>query len=264
MAVADRVRAHLDDLARKAAIDRASDRLRLDPEAEKRERGFHVHFSGANSDFSGPPGFRARKPPLLRVAGALPVPRGPKLAEPPAAAPPRAAEQQPNRVRPAPSGAAARLPTPTPAALPVQAAAQAAPRRARRRWDVGQPVTLMTSEGEYLYMPPARTAGQADSAREEHQQPPPAPPLRSVASTGDLAEPAAAAAAPASPSRSEPGTPTIPETCAEEEQGGDDEQVLRLLRGDAGETAAGDDGAAPVAAGVRDSGCCADVGTGMD
>ena len=135
---------------------------------------------------------------------------------------------------------------------------------------MGQPVTLMTSEGEYLYMPPARAADRTDSAREEQQQPPPAPPLRSVASAGDLAE-RTAAAAPASPSRSEPATPTIPEACAEEEQGGDDAQVLRLLRGDEaqddeGAAAEGVDGApAAVAAGVRDtSGGCADVGTGMD
>ena len=42
-------------------------------------RGFHVHFSGANREVAGPPAFKARKP-MLRVAGALPVPRGQQVA----------------------------------------------------------------------------------------------------------------------------------------------------------------------------------------
>ena len=38
MAVADRVRAHLNDLARKQAIEKASAVLKQDQDAEKRER----------------------------------------------------------------------------------------------------------------------------------------------------------------------------------------------------------------------------------
>lgn len=101
-------------------------------------------FSGANSNATGPPAFpafRAHKP-LLRVVGAVPVPRQPR-AEQQACEPPK-------RVRHLPSG-------PARAAL-LPPAAEAAPRQ-RRRWTVGQPVTLITSEGELLYMPPSSSEG---------------------------------------------------------------------------------------------------------
>ncbi|KAL1530524.1 hypothetical protein AB1Y20_001425 [Prymnesium parvum] len=152
MAVSDRVRAHLDELAQKKAIERMAMLRDRDVDIEKRERGFQVHFSGANSDASSAPSFpafRARKP-VMRVVGALPIPRGQRGQGPVENEPVKQQEppvKQHKRLRPIPLAA-------PPRAAPRAAVVERVAPRQRKKWDVGQPVTVLTADGELLYMPP--------------------------------------------------------------------------------------------------------------
>lgn len=147
-----RNRAFLADLQRRKAFEREVAEASRNIEDEKRERGFVVCFSGANKH-AGPPAFRAfgARPPLLRVPGALPLPRR------------RLPANDENRPRPAQNAAPAESPAHPPATappkrlrpLPVVPQHEAVIRCPRRCWEKGRPVTLKTADGEFLLMMPA-------------------------------------------------------------------------------------------------------------
>ena len=123
-----RHRLHLQNLARRKALEKEAAALRdVDPELERLENGFRIHYQGANRS-------PKRRAPLdawrkagqpsderpLRVPGAVPV-------------------EARRTTR--------RIVAPTPKAMP---ATDEQSRRTRRQWVVGTPVCLLTEDGEVL------------------------------------------------------------------------------------------------------------------
>ena len=131
----DRHRMHLQNLARRKALERAAAiaRAASNPELEAREAGFRTCLNGANRSPSksrpqptmeawrkNTPLERQQRP--LRVPGALAVPQ--------------------------PLGDVRR--SRTPPELPITTRTAERPRRVRRRWAIGAPVHIRTNEGEVL------------------------------------------------------------------------------------------------------------------
>ena len=135
-----RVRDHIDALAKREVARKATASLaRASDNSEARERNFQVHFSGANRQLAVQKNaFPARR--QLRVPGAPPV-----LLQAQAQQQGKAALKPDALKRPSSQQAAS---------APIPLLAAAPPSRNRRRWAVGQPVMVLSADGDTLVYTP--------------------------------------------------------------------------------------------------------------
>jgi len=212
-----RIREHLDMLARhKAARKQAALLAKQHADGvDERERGFNIFFSGANRALAD----REQKPRPLRVPGALPVPL--RLQKPRETDIVRAAAVTPNE------DAARRAPSkrPVPAQLAEPAPVAAVPRSQRRKWVVGQPVSLLTADGENVLTGVHQRARTPAPDAAEYvataviDVPPPCPTAETVPASSLPRVPSASSSCRSSPvmgrgaplpDASSPTTPTLP------------------------------------------------------